>query len=104
MQLFIAAFQGVPDPRAENVRHDLVDLLIIAAKDDALGHHVARRQLVDVAAVAYAATDDVAIGDHSDEPIILANGNRADVEFAHLLRNLSDGRLRADPLCTLVHC
>jgi predicted transposase YbfD/YdcC len=30
MQLFIAAFQGVPDPRAENVRHDLVDLLIIA--------------------------------------------------------------------------
>ena len=30
MHLFIAAFQGVPDPRAENVRHDLVDLLIIA--------------------------------------------------------------------------
>ena len=28
MQLFIAAFQGVPDPRAENVRHDLVDLVV----------------------------------------------------------------------------
>ena len=30
MQLFIAAFQGVPDPRAENVRHDLVEILIVA--------------------------------------------------------------------------
>ena len=30
MQLFLAAFQGVPDPRAENVRHDLVEILIIA--------------------------------------------------------------------------
>jgi predicted transposase YbfD/YdcC len=30
MQLFIAAFEGVPDPRAENVRHDLGELLMIA--------------------------------------------------------------------------
>jgi predicted transposase YbfD/YdcC len=30
MQLFIAAFERVPDPRAENVRHDLGEMLIIA--------------------------------------------------------------------------
>ena len=30
MQLFLAAFQSVPDPRAENTRHDLVEILIIA--------------------------------------------------------------------------
>jgi predicted transposase YbfD/YdcC len=30
MQLFLAAFQDVPDPRAENVRHGLVEILIIA--------------------------------------------------------------------------
>jgi predicted transposase YbfD/YdcC len=30
MQLFIAAFARVPDPRAENVRHDLVEILIVA--------------------------------------------------------------------------
>jgi predicted transposase YbfD/YdcC len=30
MQLFIAAFQDVPDPRAENTRHDLVEILMIA--------------------------------------------------------------------------
>ena len=30
MQLFIAAFESVADPRAENTRHDLVELLIIA--------------------------------------------------------------------------
>ena len=30
MQLFLAAFQSVPDPRADNVRHNLAELLIIA--------------------------------------------------------------------------
>ena len=30
MQLFITAFASVPDPRAENVRHDLGEILIIA--------------------------------------------------------------------------
>ena len=30
MQLFLAAFQSVPDPRAPNVRHNLAELLIIA--------------------------------------------------------------------------
>ena len=30
MQLFITAFESVPDPRAENVRHDLGEILIIA--------------------------------------------------------------------------
>jgi DDE_Tnp_1-associated len=30
MQLFPAAFESVPDPRAENVRHDLVEILLIA--------------------------------------------------------------------------
>jgi predicted transposase YbfD/YdcC len=30
MQLFLAAFQSVPDPRAENTRHDLSEILIIA--------------------------------------------------------------------------
>ena len=30
MQLLISAFKSVPDPRADNVRHDLVEVLIIA--------------------------------------------------------------------------
>jgi predicted transposase YbfD/YdcC len=30
MQLFIAAFESVADPRAENTRHDLVEFLVIA--------------------------------------------------------------------------
>ena len=30
MQLFLTAFQSVPDPRADNRRHDLVEVLIIA--------------------------------------------------------------------------
>jgi hypothetical protein len=30
MQLFLSAFQSVLDPRAENTRHDLVEILVIA--------------------------------------------------------------------------
>lgn len=30
MQHFMRAFQSVPDPRADNVRHDLVEILVIA--------------------------------------------------------------------------
>ena len=30
MQLFLTAFESVPDPRAENSRHDLVEILLIA--------------------------------------------------------------------------
>lgn len=30
MQLFLAAFERVPDPRADNTRHDLVDILLVA--------------------------------------------------------------------------
>jgi len=30
MQLFVTAFESVPDPRAENTRHDLAEILIIA--------------------------------------------------------------------------
>lgn len=30
MQLFMRAFQSVPDPRADNVRHDLVEILVVA--------------------------------------------------------------------------
>jgi hypothetical protein len=30
MQLFLTAFESVPDPRSENVRHDLVEILLIA--------------------------------------------------------------------------
>jgi hypothetical protein len=30
MQLFLTVFESVPDPRAENARHDLVEILLIA--------------------------------------------------------------------------
>src|SRR5262249_21970572 len=30
MQLFLTLFESVPDPRAENVRHDLVEIILIA--------------------------------------------------------------------------
>lgn len=39
MQLFKSAFASVPDPRAENVRHDLVEVLVIALLAVLCGAH-----------------------------------------------------------------
>ena len=30
MQIFLAAFDDIPDPRADNARHDLGELLVVA--------------------------------------------------------------------------
>ena len=30
MQIFLSAFDDIPDPRADNARHDLGELLVVA--------------------------------------------------------------------------
>ena len=30
MEIFLTAFDGIPDPRADNARHDLCELLVVA--------------------------------------------------------------------------
>src|ERR671919_485908 len=49
----------------------LIEAVAISTVDDALGHHITGRQLADVAAVGQTPTDDVAVGDHADEAIVL---------------------------------
>ena len=43
MQVFLAAFESVPDPRADNVRHDLVEILISRSSPCCAVRRTARR-------------------------------------------------------------
>src|SRR5262245_46554518 len=48
--------------------------------------------------------NDVAIGDHADQPVILANRDSADVVCAHQFGEFGDRGIWTDPLNALVHC
>ena len=47
--------------------------------------------------------DDIAVGDHADEVIVLSDRNCADVMLAHQSCELHDGRIGIDPIDSLVH-
>src|SRR5512147_1308601 len=53
-------------------------------------------------AVGQSFADDVAIGHHADQFVVLADRQRADVMIAHQLRKLGDGGVRADPVDALM--
>src|SRR5262249_14745906 len=71
---------------------------------DAWRHHLASSREVGIeAALRYPFADDVAVGHHADQPVILSNRNRADIVFAHQFCELGDRNVRTDPIDALVH-
>src|SRR3712207_6904860 len=55
------------------------------------------RSRVRVLAVGDAVHDDVAVGDHALEPVVVtADGQRADVEVAHLAGRIDEGLPRSE--------
>jgi hypothetical protein len=72
---------------------------------DAWGHHIARRRAADIEAVLRQSfADDVTIGDHADQPVVLANGNGAYVMLTHQFCEFGHRRVWTDPVDSLVHC
>jgi hypothetical protein len=72
---------------------------------DALRHHVSRGRTTHIKSILRQTfADDIPIGDHPDQSVILANRDGADVVCAHQFGEFGDRRIRADPLDTPVHC
>src|SRR5207248_10315480 len=87
-----------------HVPHRLGEVVVVPAAMDARGHHVARRRAAGVKAVLRQAfADDVAVGHHADQPVVLANRNGADVMLAHQFREFADRGVRTDPVDAFVH-
>jgi hypothetical protein len=57
-----------------------------------------------IAASCDAATNDIAISHHPDQPIVLTNRDRTDVVFLHQSRELFDRRIGINPRRAFVHC
>ena len=82
----------------------ILHILPVEAEDDAFRHHVARGRGLRIEPCGKAAADDVAVRHHTDEAIVLADGDRADVVVLHQARELLDRRAGINPLHAPVHC
>src|SRR5215510_895800 len=88
-----------------HVPHCLGEVIIIPTAMDARRHHIARRREASVETVLRQSfADDVTVGHHADQPVILSNRNGAYVMLTHQFRELGDRRLWTDPVDALVHC
>ena len=66
---------------------------------DAWRHHVLRGRAAHIKTILRQTfANDVTVGDHADQPVILANWDGADVVCAHQFSEFGDRGIRADPL------
>jgi hypothetical protein len=73
---------------------DVVDVLVLEAISDILGHDVGNRRIQPFAG-GKAADHDVAVGNHADDPVVIADRHESDVACCHHLRHLADSLARA---------
>src|SRR5215469_8104191 len=71
---------------------------------DAWGHYIARDRAAGIEAVVRQSfADDVSVGHHADQPVVLANRNGTYVMLTHQLGEFGHRRVWADPVDALVH-
>src|SRR6266404_3016735 len=87
-----------------HVMHRLCEIIVLPAAMDAFGHHIARPRAASIEVVARKPfADDVAVGHHPDQSVVLPKRNAADVMLPHQFRKFGDKGLRAYPVDSLVH-
>src|ERR1700732_1357117 len=87
-----------------HVMHRLCEVILLPATMDAFGHHIARHRTASIEVVARKPfADDVAVGSHPDQSVVLPNRNAADVMLPHQFREFGDRGVGADPVDTLMH-
>src|SRR6266568_3996603 len=87
-----------------HVMHRLCEVIVFPATMDAFGHHIARHRAASIEVVARKPfADDVAVGHHPDQSVVLPDRNATDVTPPHQFREFGDGGVGADPVDTLVH-
>jgi len=87
-----------------HVMHRFCEVIILPAAMDAFGHDIPCRGAAGIEFVACEPfANDVAVGHHPEQPVVLADRNAADVMLLHQFRDLGDRGVGADPVDTLMH-
>ena len=81
-----------------HVLHGLGEVVVITAAMDAWCHHITRRRAECIEVVLRETfADDVSVGHHTDEVIVLSDWNSADIVLAHQFCQFGDRSSRANP-------
>src|SRR5580704_17884562 len=87
-----------------HVPYRLSEIIVIPTAMNAWGHHLARRRATGIEVVLRQPfADDVAVGHHADQAVVLSNRNGAYIMLTHQFREFSDRGVRTDPIDALVH-
>src|ERR1700737_1087965 len=87
-----------------HVLHGLSEVVVITAAMDAWCHHITRRRAECIEVVLRETfADDVSVGHHTDEMIVLSDWNSADIVLAHQFCQFGDRSIRANPVDALMH-
>ena len=64
--------------------HRLGEVIVLSAAMDTWGHHLARRRAAGIEAIlCQPFADDVAVGHHADQLVVLSNRNGAYIMLTH---------------------
>src|SRR4029077_8631593 len=83
-----------PDLLALHDTHGILDILAVAAIDDAVGRGVLGLHLSWILATGHAPNTRVAVGDHADQRAVLGIRDGADIELFHLFGDRAHRGLR----------
>src|SRR3984893_10454080 len=87
-----------------HVLHGLGEVVVITAAMDAWCHHITRRRAVGIEVVLRQTfADDVSVGHHTDETVVLSDWNSADIVLAHQFCQFGDRSIWANPVDAVVH-
>src|SRR5580700_538589 len=86
-----------------HVMHRLCEVIVLPATMDAFGHHISRHRAASIEVVARKPfADDIAVGHHPDQSVVLPNRNAADVMLPISFASSVTGVLeltQSTPLC-----
>ena len=85
-----------------HVLRDVVEVVVVEAVFDLLAHHVAHLG-VRALALRHRAHRDVAVGDHADQAVVLADRQHAGVDLRHQAGRVADRLVRVGDPDVLAH-
>src|ERR1700732_1794258 len=95
---------GNADLQRLHVPYRFSEIVVIPTAMNAWGHHLARRRATGIEVVLRQPfADDVAVGHHADQAVVLSNRDGAYIMLTHQFREFSDRGVRTDPIDALVH-
>src|SRR5262249_9406195 len=86
-----------------HVFRNVLHILILIAVEDGWGHDLLHWRQPRISPLSDGSDCNIAISNGSDEPVVVTDRKKADIEFSHLVRRFGDHSRRFDTLNISAH-